>query len=231
MRCAADTTGFVQPLKHAGEFNGARLNGGPALSKNEEIAKMKRTLVLAFALVVGLAQLASAATVVVTASDTTPSPGQTITLELRGTVAPADGTDTSLFGAIVYPSTAFIAAPTPGTQTAFTPMWAPGPLTCNTSRCVMFSQTAGLNGPQSGNATNQLITTQNFTILASTPIGTVLEWRWQTSPSTQTVDFWNFQNAQAPVPALSVTVVPEPTTAAMLGLGMLGLALAGRRRS
>ena len=192
---------------------------------------MKRTLVLAFGLVVGLAQLANAASVVVglEAGDT-PSPGATITLEFRVTVAPADGTDTSLFGALVYP-TSNIGPVAPGSQTAVTgTAFAPGTLTCNTLRCLVFSQTSGLAGPQSANVSNFLIASQNYTISAGAPIGAVLSWFWQSTPSTAQVDFFNFNNASAPVPALRITVVPEPTTAAMLGLGVLGLAVAGRRR-
>jgi hypothetical protein len=50
--------------------------------------------------------------------------------------------------------------------------------------------------------------TVNFSLLASNvPEGTTLPENW------------------------SFTVVPEPTTAGMLGLGLLGLAAGGRRRS
>jgi hypothetical protein len=95
----------------------------------------------------------------------------------------------------------------------------------------MFSQTSGLNGPQSANVTNFLIARQDYTVPASLPASTILNWYWQTSPSTQQVDFFNFSNAVAPVPAFSVAVyVPEPTTAALLGMGLLGLAAAMRRR-
>jgi hypothetical protein len=158
-----------------------------------------------------------------------PSPGSTITLQVHVSVTPADGTDTSLFGRFSYPSSG-IGPVAPGTQTALTGLWAAGPLSCNTTACIVFSQTAGLNGPQSGNATGFLIASQNYTILASTPIGTVLQWRWQTSPSTAQVDFFNFNNAVAPVPALAITVIPEPTTAALLSLGLLGLVAGSRRR-
>jgi hypothetical protein len=155
------------------------------------------------------------------------SPGSTITLQVHVSVAPSDGTDTSLYGSLIYP-TSGIGPVAPGTQIPFSGMFSAPALTCNTSRCLMFSQTSGLNGPQSGNAANQLIAAQNYTISLSTPAGTVLEWHWVTTPTTHHVDFFNFSNAQAPVPALSITVIPEPTTAALLGLGLLGL-VAGSR--
>jgi len=192
---------------------------------------MKRTLIALMAVTFAAAS-AHAASVVVSLSsgDFEVTQGEAITLQLHATVAPGDGTDTSLFGALLYP-TSGIGPVAPGTQTPLTGMWAAGPLSCNTSRCVMFSQTAGLNGPQVGNATGFLIASQNYTVGLATPIGTVLTWRWQTTATTQQVDFFNFNNAVAPVPALSITVIPEPTTAALLGLGLLGLAVAGRRRA
>jgi hypothetical protein len=192
---------------------------------------MKRTLIALMAVTFAAASAHAASVVVgLSTGDFEVTQGEVITLEIRVTVDGTDGTDTSLFGSLNYP-TSGIGPVAPGTQTPLTGSWAAGPLSCNTTRCLVFSQTAGLNGPQPGNATNFLIGSQNYTVLGSTPLGTVLTWRWQTSPLTQQVDFYNFNNAVAPVPALSVTVIPEPTTAALLGLGLLGLAVAGRRRA
>jgi len=192
---------------------------------------MKRTLFALMAVTFAAAS-AHAASVVVSLSsgDFEVNAGEVITLQVHGTAGVGDGTDTSLFGSLVYP-TSGIGPVVVGTQTAYSGAFSAPALTCNTSRCLMFSQSSGLNGPQPGNGVSTLLGSQNYTILPGTLVGTVLTWRWQTTPSTQQVDFFNFNNAVAPVPALSITVIPEPTTAALLGLGLLGLAVAGRRRA
>ena len=195
---------------------------------------MKRTLILAFALVAGIAQLANAASVVVTSSSgNTISPaGGSITLSVAVTVAPADGTDGSLFGSLLYPAALGNLTGMQGTQNAFVPVlpgtpYGLGSLSCTSARCVMFSQVAGTQGTQSGDVSNFVIATQNVTVPAL-PGGTVLTWNWQTTPTTQRLDFFGVTNT---IPALTITVIPEPTTAAMLGLGLLGLAMAGKRRA
>jgi hypothetical protein len=158
------------------------------------------------------------ATVDVTAVGT-PLPGATITLQVHVSVTPADGNDSAIFGSLVYP-TSGIAAPTPGTQTPLGETWGGAPLACNTSRCVMFSQVNPL-GPNPADLTNFLIAQQDYSILPGTLPGTVLTWTWQTTPTATQLDFYN---AVAPVPAVEITVVPEPTTAALLCIGLLVLA-------
>ena len=190
---------------------------------------MKRTLIALMAVTFAAASAHAASVVVTSSSGNEVTTGEAIQLQVTVSVAPGDGTDTSIFGALVYPGggavTNAVATQSALSGTAF----APGTLTCNTLRCVMFSQTAGLAGPQAGNVVGFLIAQQNVTVNA--PIGAVLSWFWQSTPSTAQVDFFNFNNASAPVPALRITVIPEPTTAALLGLGLLGLAVAGRRRA
>jgi hypothetical protein len=57
--------------------------------------------------------------------------------------------------------------------------------------------------------------------------GTVVNFAWRTSPSAQRLDWFGLTNA----PGVSITVAtPEPTTASLLGLGLLGLSVASRRR-
>lgn len=193
---------------------------------------MKRTLIALMAVTFAAASANALATVDVTFTGT-PTPGSTITLEVRVTGTPADGTDGSLFGALVYPTSGIVTPVTPGTQFAFPSDGTPyglGALSCTTARCVMFNQVAGVQGPQTGSQTNFLIASQNYTIAPGAIPGSILTWNWQTTPSTQILSFYN---ATPVTPALSVTVVPipEPTTAAMLGLGLFGLAMAGRRRA
>lgn len=196
---------------------------------------MKRTLIALMAVTFAAAS-ANAASVVVESSsgNTISTAGGVITLSVEVTVALSDGLDSSLFGSLLYPSVLGSLVGQQGTQNAFVPV-APGvpfglgALSCTTARCIMFSQIAGLQGAQAGNVTDFVIATQNVTVPAL-PAGTVLTWNWQTTPSTQRLDFFGAVGA---VPALSITVVPipEPTTAALLGLGLMGLAVAGRRRA
>jgi hypothetical protein len=196
---------------------------------------MKRTLIALMAVTFAAASANAASVVVSSSSGSTISPaGGLITLSVAVTVAPADGLDGSLFGALTYPSVLGSLVGQQGTQSAFVPVlpgtpFGLGALSCTTARCVMFSQVAGAQGPQAGNVAGFVIATQNVTVPAL-PAGTVLNWNWQTTPSTQRLDFFG---AVADVPALSITVVPipEPTTAALLGLGLVGLSVAGRRRA
>ena len=191
---------------------------------------MKRSLCCSLAVTFAALSANALATVDVT-SVGTPSPGATITLQVHVSVTPADGTDSSLFGALVFP-TSGIGPVTPATQIALpgTPVgfvFSPPVITCTSVRCVMFSQvTNGLSGPQQANETNFLISQQSYTILPGTLPGTVLTWTWQTVPSSTQLDFFN---AVETVPAIQITVVPEPATAALLGIGVTFIAAARRR--
>ena len=57
--------------------------------------------------------------------------------------------------------------------------------------------------------------------------GTVLTWNWQTTPTATQLSFFD---AVPSVPAIQITVIPEPGTAALLGIGLLGVAVAARRQ-
>lgn len=192
---------------------------------------MKRTLIsLAMVAVFGAASAASAATVTLaSATGSTISPGESIVLTVT-TTANSGETDNTIFGAITYSDA--LLNPVAPASVMNTPIgFLPGAITCTTVRCVAFSAVTGgaaiaLDPSQN---TNFLLATVTFPVDAAAPIGSVINLAWQTNPSTQRLDFFGVTGG----PGVSITVVPvpEPTTAALLGLGLFGLAVAGRRRA
>jgi hypothetical protein len=179
-----------------------------------------------FAALVGYSDSAGA-TVAVTLGSSDPDAlylvGETIHLTVHVT-ANAGETDDTVFGPLVFPN-ALVARTgqgqnaLPGTPNA----WDTGTLFCfAANRCVAFSQISGLMGFVAVNVTDFLIAFADYS--ANAP--GVVDFTWGTTPSTQAFDFFGLTNA----PGYSVTIIPEPATAALLAMGFAGLLLAVRRR-
>jgi hypothetical protein len=189
---------------------------------------MKRTskTLVVLAAFAGFAAAASAAPSVVLSSDRDiANIGDTITLTARVSVDAGDS-DINVFGVVNYQNT--LVTPVPGSTQQFgLPAGAGGPwnlgvlTACTTVNCRLFSQTnAGGAMPA---VSNFLIGQIQFTWTG--PIG-FATFNWVSTPLAQRLDFFGLTSA----PGIQVTIVPEPTTAAMLGLGLFGLALTSRRR-
>jgi hypothetical protein len=183
---------------------------------------MKRTLFIVVALVAFVfATTAGAATLSVVSNKTTYSPGETITLNVSG-----DGQGASsyaVFGRLQYTGAGGVTAVTQ-TQKLVGSAWTSGSVGNGAGFSDSFNQIAGLAA-----LTATSLPTKNpfstITLLAGAT-GTVnVAWN-VVSGSGFELSFFGLTNA----PGTSFTIIPEPTTAALLGLGLVGLTLGGRRR-
>jgi hypothetical protein len=198
---------------------------------------MKRTLtsLVAVAFVAAVAVSASASTNVTLSvvGPTTVPAGAVITLQA---IVTSDGgeLDNTIFGAVNDPvGQATIAVGVPNNVSLSTvglalPGWSAGSALCTTAFCTAFSQINSI-GPTAAGVTNLVIGTLVATLNAGLANGTVVTFNWRTTPSTQRLDWYGITNA--PGASVTIGVIPEPTTAALIGFGLFGLAFAGRRRA
>lgn len=193
---------------------------------------MKRTLFSLMTTAV-VAFAAASANAAVSLSITSPDlsnnyvAGSVVTLEVIGQ---ADGGETTnaILGSILFSNTLFSAETT--SQVALNASFTPGVTACNTARCQAFNQITPPGPALPGNvAAGTTVALLTFTInpLAAPQSFT---FNWQTTPSTQRVQWFGINPLTLPGYTINVVAVPEPTTMAMLGIGLFGLALAGRRR-
>jgi PEP-CTERM motif-containing protein len=177
---------------------------------------MKRTLFV-MALVLGLATAAGAATLSVTSNAPTYNVGDTITLTVSGDGAGA--TSYSLIGRLLY--NAALADPGVSSQNAVGAGWILGVLSQSDGSADSFNQIAFPAATASNLPGGNPFAT--LTLIAQAP-GTVnVDW-------DSNFSWFALQGAgAAPGTSFTINAVPEPTTAAMLALGLFGLALGGRR--
>jgi len=182
-------------------------------------------------LLASLVARSALATVSVTLGSSDPDayylPGETITLTVQVTSNGGE-TDWTVFGAIEYGAQVL---PGVRTQVSLPPGdWEFGALVCapHLPWCAVMNTIRVINmmsAPIAIDATDYPVATATFIVDSQAPAGSVVQFNWRTSPSTQGLDFFGLTNA----PGYSVTIIPEPATVALLGLGLLALALAGRR--
>ena len=146
--------------------------------------------------------------------------GDTITISVVGSSNGTTESSTQVFAQVNFDDGGALASYVSSSQTqggTFTGAipWTLGALNSGPGFAVAINQIIGLNPlPASTDASGTI------QLLASAP-GVV-----GASIDAGTADYFG-----AAVPAgISFTIVPEPTTAGLLGLGLLSLAVAGRRR-
>ena len=181
---------------------------------------MKRFLT-ATMIAVGFAAVANAASLTITPDKTSYSVGESIVLTITGDSggAAAQG----VFGALELTGSGSMTYAS-GSQSQISSFGGGLPWTMSAvgAQNTVFNQVVGVT-PLPGDWTSPLaVAVYTASTLGDVNIG------WDNDGTPGNLNFFGIAVGDAGT--ASVTIVPEPTTAALMGLGLLGLALAGRRK-
>jgi hypothetical protein len=177
---------------------------------------MKRTLFV-MAVVLGFATAASAATLSVVSNAASYNVGDTITLSVSGDAQGA--TSYGIIGRLLFDGSK-VTAVSYTENSVGTNFLTSGQQTLGAGFVEPFNQ---IN--LAGGTATALPAGNPFAVITMTATapGTV-SFDWSNS-----LDFFGILGAQSA--NLTINIVPEPTTAVMLALGLFGIAIGGRRRA